>query len=122
MSNDEERAAKGWWRTMSKTYTTYVPPRVRLIMISICEWLNDGRNMKEVAETRKRIAEIHGIEKVIDGFSPMYFSRLMAISDIVDRYVSPALKNAASWLRLGALIVVAVQGKGTVTRPSWPEG
>ncbi len=45
----------------------------------------------------------------------MYFTRLIALSDKVNRYVNVALKDKVNWLRLTTLIVLTRQGKGVIT-------
>jgi len=71
--------------------------------------------MRRIDEPDKRIADMKNVERTIDNLSPMYFSRLMALSDIVNRYVSIALKDEVNWLRLRALVVLTGIGKGTIT-------
>jgi MarR family 2-MHQ and catechol resistance regulon transcriptional repressor len=55
------------------------------------------------------------IEKIIAATEDMYFTRLIALSDIVNRYVNIALKDKVNWLRLTTLIVLTRRGKGTLT-------
>jgi DNA-binding MarR family transcriptional regulator len=69
--------------------------------------------MKDAGQMQ--IAQMYDIEQTIDDLGVMYFSRLMALSDIVNRYVSVALKGEVNWLRLRALIVLTGLGKGTIT-------
>jgi DNA-binding MarR family transcriptional regulator len=71
--------------------------------------------MKNAGEPEWQIAQMADIDRTIDEITSMYFSRLMALSDIVNRYVNIALKGEVNWLRLRTLIILTGLGKGTIT-------
>ncbi|HEX2964832.1 MAG TPA: MarR family transcriptional regulator [Syntrophorhabdaceae bacterium] len=66
--------------------------------------------------TRKKLTvQTEDIRKISDEIGNIYFTRLMALSDVVNRYVGIALKNEVNWLRLRTLITLARRGKGAIT-------
>jgi len=71
--------------------------------------------MKKVTKSEKRIAEQNEIENISKRLLGISFTRLMALSDIVNRYVNIALKDDINWLKLRALIILAGLGKGAIT-------
>ena len=71
--------------------------------------------MKKATKSEKRIAEENEIENTSKRLLGISFTRLMALSDIVNRYVKIALKDEINWLKLRALIIIAGHGKGTIT-------
>lgn len=71
--------------------------------------------MKKADDKRTSIARSSDINKIIAATDDMYFTRLIAFSDKVNRYVNIALKDKVNWLRLTTLIVLTRQGKGTIT-------
>jgi len=71
--------------------------------------------LKKATKSEKRIAEENEIENTSKRLLGISFTRLMALSDIVNRYVKIALKDEINWLKLRALIIIAGHGKGTIT-------
>lgn len=65
---------------------------------------------------RKKLTARPGdIEKIGNEIGNIYFTRLMALSDVVNRYVGVALRDEVNWLRLRTLITLARRGKGAIT-------
>jgi DNA-binding MarR family transcriptional regulator len=64
---------------------------------------------------RKLIAPSGDIETIGNEIGNIYFTRLMALSDVVNRYVGIALKDEVNWLRLRTLITLARRGRGAIT-------
>jgi len=71
--------------------------------------------MKKADYNGTSVARSSDINKIIAATDDMYFTRLIAFSDKVNRYVNIALKDKVNWLRLTTLIVLTRQGKGTIT-------
>jgi DNA-binding MarR family transcriptional regulator len=71
--------------------------------------------MKNTNDNRVSVARSSDIKKIITATEDMYFTRLIALSDKVNRYVNVALKDKVNWLRLTTLIVLTRQGKGVIT-------
>ena len=71
--------------------------------------------MPDIKKPKYKIADIEAIEKTAKVFEAMYFSRLMSLSDIVNRYVNITLKNEVNWLRLRTLIIIVGLGKGKIS-------
>jgi len=71
--------------------------------------------MKKADDNGTSVARSSDINKIIAATDDMYFTRLIAFSDKVNRYVNIALKDKVNWLRLTTLIVLTRQGKGTIT-------
>ncbi|HVN98002.1 MAG TPA: MarR family transcriptional regulator [Syntrophorhabdaceae bacterium] len=83
----------------------------RDINLSLLCGLPGTKNMKN---PDRQLAKSSHIDKALDELHSMYFSRLMALSDIVNRYVDIALKDEVNWLRLRALVVLTGLGKGAI--------
>jgi DNA-binding MarR family transcriptional regulator len=66
-------------------------------------------------EVNKTIAKSETIDKSIDALQGMHFPRLIVLSDVIDRYVDVALKDEVNWLRMRALIILTMMGKGSMT-------
>jgi DNA-binding MarR family transcriptional regulator len=73
--------------------------------------MNNGNGTK----VNKTVAKSEFIDKSIDTLLGMHFPRLMVLSDVIDRYVDVALKNEVNWLRMRALIILTMMGKGSMT-------
>ena len=72
---------------------------------------NATRNMANKIPTSEQLNT--SAEKL----SRTYFTRLMSLSDLVNRYVHVGLRGEVDWLRLGTLILIVLIGKGTM-RPT----
>ena len=66
-------------------------------------------------KVNKTVAKSESIDKSIDTLLGMHFPRLMVLSDVIDRYVDVALKDEVNWLRMRALIILTMMGKGSMT-------
>jgi len=71
--------------------------------------------MNRFAGAHMSIAETADIKEINDELLAMHFTRLMALADVVNRYVNIALKDEVNWLRFRALVILAGIGKGTIT-------
>jgi DNA-binding MarR family transcriptional regulator len=71
--------------------------------------------MKHTNNLKKLTARPGDIEKIGNEIGNIYFTRLMALSDVVNRYVGVALRDEVNWLRLRTLITLARRGKGAIT-------
>jgi DNA-binding MarR family transcriptional regulator len=71
--------------------------------------------MKNSNDRKKLTAQPINIEAIGNEIGNIYFTRLMALSDVVNRYVGIALKDDVSWLRLRTLITLARRGRGAIT-------
>jgi DNA-binding MarR family transcriptional regulator len=66
-------------------------------------------------KVNKTVAKSETIDRSIDTLMGMHFPRLIVLSDVIDRYVDVALKDEVNWLRMRALIILTMMGKGSMT-------
>ena len=65
-------------------------------------------------KVEKRIAHTDKIVRTADILQTQYFTRLMGLSDVVNRYASIAFKDEINWFRLRVLIILVFE-KGVLT-------
>lgn len=71
-------------------------------------------NRKNEIKTEKAVPKSGAINATVVKLFENYFSRLMVISDVIDRYVDVSLKNEVNWLRMRAIITLITVGKGSM--------
>jgi DNA-binding MarR family transcriptional regulator len=72
-------------------------------------------NNSNGTKVNKTVAKSETIDKSIKTLQGMHFPRLIVLSDVIDRYVDVALKDEVNWLRMRALIILTMMGKGAMT-------
>ena len=66
-------------------------------------------------KVNKTVAKAETIDKSIGILKGMHFPRLIVLSDVIDRYVDVVFKDEVNWLRMRALIILTMMGKGSMT-------
>jgi len=72
-------------------------------------------NQKNQIKTKIGVAKSDAIQTTVDKLNNCYFSRLIVLSDVINRYIDVTLKNEVNWVRMRAIIGLITIGKGVMT-------